>query len=203
MNQRREGSHSLELVLISPPEMRPGEHEVLERLVKGGLRRFHLRKPGAARTEVQEYLARLSPAALGRVVLHEYHDLAAEWPVAGVHFKERDRALGAAIPPGVQGAVSTSCHSLESVRTSHFFSYVFLSPVFESISKPGHGPGFAVKELVAVQEAPRPVYALGGIDRKTLRLVREIGFAGAGVMGAVWSAPDPFEAWHELEEECR
>ena len=82
---------------------------------------------------------------------------------------------------------------------------MFLSPIFDSISKTGYTSSF---DLSAVQEslqklATRPGYqpqvlALGGISAKTLPLARQAGFAGAAVLGAVWGSANPVRAWQEL-----
>jgi thiamine-phosphate pyrophosphorylase len=39
-----------------------------------------------------------------------------------------------------------------------------------------------------------PVYALGGVTPARLPAVQELGFAGVGVLGAVWEADDPVAA---------
>ena len=41
--------------------------------------------------------------------------------------------------------------------------------------------------------------ALGGIEADKLAAVREAGFAGAAVLGAVWQSPDPVAAFRQLQ----
>jgi thiamine-phosphate pyrophosphorylase len=81
--------------------------------------------------------------------------------------------------------------------------YAFLSPIFDSISKEGYAAaGFDSAELAQVLcKAPMPVYALGGITPERLPAVRDMGFAGAGILGAVWAADDPIAAWHEFQRQ--
>lgn len=101
------------------------------------------------------------------------------------------------VPEGHRGTVSRSCHLLEEVRLAKDFDYVFLSPIFNSISKQGYGSGFTAEELqqAAAQGIITPrVIALGGMDANTIPQAAKLGFGGVAVLGALWedylSAPD-------------
>ena len=61
----------------------------------------------------------------------------------------------------MEGAVSRSCHSLEEVAESRELDYVFLSPVFDSISKQGYASHFSEEQLRGHVDAR--VMALGGV----------------------------------------
>lgn len=66
------------------------------------------------------------------------------------------------------------------------FEYCFISPVFDSLSKPGHHAGIDKKELAwALDEVETRVVALGGLDNRTLPLLPK-GCWGAAVLGAIW-----------------
>ena len=88
------------------------------------------------------------------------------------------------------GTVSRSCHSLAEVAAwRDRLDYLFLSPVFDSISKQGYRAGFAPEELLrAAREGiiDRRVMALGGITPDNLARVRAWGFGGAVVLGDLW-----------------
>lgn len=104
---------------------------------------------------------------------------------------------------------SRSCHDLATLRASlgHYDS-VFLSPLFPSISKPGYGPGgnLSHAEIAALLAARTPaerrttVLALGGITAARLPAVRALGFDGAAVLGALWQAANPVQAFAELQD---
>jgi thiamine monophosphate synthase len=71
------------------------------------------------------------------------------------------------------------------------YDYVFLSPVFDSISKEGYRAAFSHEELLRASEAGlinAKVIALGGIDATTLPLLKPYKFGGIGVLGAIWDA---------------
>jgi len=46
----------------------------------------------------------------------------------------------------------------------------------------------------ALSQACMPVYALGGITSDRLPAVKQLGFAGVGVLGSVWQSIDPVNA---------
>ena len=82
--------------------------------------------------------------------------------------------------------------------------YVFLSPVFDSISKTGYAAAFPDgAELSDRLICSRyPVYALGGVTRERLEEVHALGFAGAALLGAVWEAADPVAEFQAASRAC-
>lgn len=177
------------LLVITWPDFFPGEAEILTRLFQAGLPRLHLRKPGASRAELQAFLATLAPIYYPRIALHDHLDLAAEPAFAGrlggLHLNRRNTA----VPAGYAGPVSCSCHSLEEVAGKKAFGYVFLSPIFPSLSKQGYGEGFPPALLHEATRAgliDEHVIALGGISTATIPQLAETGFGGVAVLGALW-----------------
>ena len=87
-------------------------------------------------------------------------------------------------------SVSRSCHSLEDIKVSSDCDYVFLSPVFDSISKIGYKQGFTPEQL---HDAKRSklingnVIALGGLTAKNIPVAHHYGFGGVAVLGSLWS----------------
>jgi len=119
----------------------------------------------------------------------------------GLHLTEAARA--AAPPTRTQGlTLSASLHSLADVpqrvgqeNNRCPFDYVFLSPIFDSISKTGY-PAASFDEEALVQTlagAACDVVALGGLDARTALSAARTGFAGAALLGCLWgpSVDDP------------
>jgi thiamine-phosphate pyrophosphorylase len=85
--------------------------------------------------------------------------------------------------------VSRSCHSFDCLQDSADFPYVFLSPVCDSISKPGYTGAFTPESL---HQAHRQgiingrVMALGGMNAATIPFAAACGFGGVAVLGALW-----------------
>jgi thiamine-phosphate pyrophosphorylase len=86
---------------------------------------------------------------------------------------------------GAHLVIGASCHCLDDVLRAETegADYVYLSPIFESTSKPGYGPALGVAALEAVvAQVKIPVFALGGITRANEALCVEAGAAGiAGI----------------------
>jgi thiamine monophosphate synthase len=162
------GGELLLIVLTSPRDV-PGEVELLKELLESGLERLHLRKPGGSPAELLEGLA---PRWGSRLVVHGSSELAARYGVERVHRVN-----------------STSVHSWEEFRAlPPGLDYAFISPVFDSISKPGYR---AAADLLEIPPGPlpcRPV-GLGGVSADTIGLMLTRGWTGAAVLGWIWEKP--------------
>lgn len=69
------------------------------------------------------------------------------------------------------------------------YEYVFLSPLFPSISKEGYGSGFslsALREAAGRGELGEKVIALGGLSVETIPLLKDLPFGGVAVLGGLW-----------------
>lgn len=106
-----------------------------------------------------------------------------------------DDSAGSGQADGRRFSLSRSCHSLEEIRDNlAVCDYLFLSPIFDSISKQGYGAAFDRKELeqaAARQLLQDKVYALGGVCAKNIGTLLQIGFHGAAVLGDLWQAAVP------------
>lgn len=101
------------------------------------------------------------------------------------------------------GLVGRSCHDGDEIERARAeaLDYVTLSPVFETPSKPGYGPGLRLVGLSrAAGSASMPVYALGGVTPANARECIDAGAAGVAVMGAVMSSGSPTDVAHRLVE---
>ena len=97
-----------------------------------------------------------------------------------------------------------SFHSLEEIdEYKADYHYAYLSPIFDSISKKGYRSAFDLKTLgSSLRQLKRNLIALGGIDEDKIEIVRELGFAGVAVLGAVWNGKYPIEKFRQIKEKC-
>ena len=64
---------------------------------------------------------------------------------------------------------------------------MFLSPIFQSISKERYGSGFSLDGLRNAKGIiDDKVIALGGICPRTITKLKDIPFGGVAVLGALW-----------------
>ena len=177
-------------IVITSPDFVPGEAFFIDKLFGHGLDLLHLRKPGASADECRDLLERIPERWRGQVVLHEHFELAEAYGAHGIHLNRRNPQA----PEGYGGSVSCSCHSLEEVAASKpRRQYVFLSPIFDRISKVGYAAAFPEEQLrQAAKERliDRQVVALGGVTATNIAALRAWHFGGAAFLGDVWSRMD-------------
>lgn len=219
MSDRRLGA-----LLVLTDGSQTGDRSLLDTVrlaIDGGARTIVVREkqlPVAARRALTGAV-REAMAIVGGVVLVA-SDLTIE--ADGVHLAATDRFPHDDRPH----LVGRSCHGLADVvrAASEGCDYVTLSPVFETASKPGYGPGLGLTGLrdiiddfelgadgsppavVRASGRAMPVYALGGIDTDLAGVCLRAGAAGVAVMGAVMRAADPSRVTHGLlhaVKECR
>ena len=171
----------MHLIAVTRPEFFAEEPSQIVDLLKNGFKKVHLRKPESTAGELAELIERIPAEYREKLVLHDHYELAETYGLKGLHLNRRNPNP----PVGYQGRLSASCHSLAEIPVAlERCDYVFLSPVFDSITKPGYRAAFTEEEL---QKADLTnVYALGGVTPAKLPQLEKLGFAGAALLGAVW-----------------
>ncbi len=186
------------LIAITPEHTTGFERQAIVRLVESGFHRVHIRKPQYGLPEMRALIESLPASVYPYLSLHDHHMLALDYGLGGVNLNSRNRE----VPCGFDGLVSCSCHSIDEICAREC-DYYFLSPVFNSISKPGYVSAFSKKELsdaLGGRLSGREVYALGGVDARSLPAVRELGFAGAALLGAIWRGDSFGEIANNIDE---
>ena len=123
--------------------------------------------------------------------------LAGDLGAIGVHLAADDPSSS------FGGLVGRSCHGDNEIEQAgaEALDYVTLSPVFETSSKPGYGPGLRLVGLSrSSASASMPVYALGGVTPANAGECIGAGATGVAVMGAVMSSPSPADVVNRLVE---
>lgn len=191
----------MKLVVITRPDFFEGETDIVNELFRSGMERLHLRKPKASEDELSVWLQHIDHQYYGRIVLHDCFPLAEIFALGGVHLNSRNPKA----PQGILGmTVSRSCHSIrEVIQHKSECDYLFLSPIYDSISKEGYGAAFSCIELKRAAEEgiiDSQVFALGGVSLEHIPEIRSLGFGGAAVLGALWQAADPVKYLEVLAE---
>ena len=203
----------MRLVVISSPGKFESEIKTVTRLFNCGLETFHLRKPKFSQRRMNEYLSLLPQEHLKNVIIHSHYRLASKYKLKGVHLteKQKDKKFITGLKlkvlkwtnPDIR--ITSSFHNIAGLLTDKtHYEYVFLSPVFDSISKKGYGskfnPSTLQKSLRLLKCAN--LIALGGIDEDKIEICRELGFTGAAVLGAIWNSKDPIEKFKRINSLC-
>ena len=183
-----------DVIVITKPEMFPGEADMVNTLFANGMQRLHLRKPGASEEEMAEWIGRIDLPFRQRIIVHDHHRLLRTMGLGGIHLNARNPEAPAWFSAERQKCrsvtLSRSCHSLEEIaQWKGVCDYLFLSPIFDSISKGGYTSAFTRETLLQAYHDglfSKPVYALGGVSAYNIRSIYNYGFAGAAVIGSLW-----------------
>lgn len=172
----------MKLLAITRQEFWTGEAAAVCRLIDAGWERVHIRKPQASAAETAALLEQIPACYRSRLSLHDHFELAERYGVGGVHLNSRNPEP----PANWRGSVSRSCHTLEEVARYQNLDYLTLSPIFDSISKPGYRSKFNLKELAASGLPLHKVYALGGVRKMHFKALENVGFGGAAMLSEAW-----------------
>ena len=173
-------------IIITSPEFLSGEATFISKLFSQGLDLLHLRKPEASLEAYKRLLLQIPKHWYSRIVLHEHFALAEKFGLHGIHLNRRCSQ----VPDSFRGSISCSCHTLEEVKKQKASKdYVFLSPIFDSISKVGYHAAFSptlLKQAAIENVIDEKVIALGGITANNIFLVKEWHFGGVALLGDIW-----------------
>ena len=186
--------NNLKLIVITRPQFFEGETALVNAMFGQGLMRLHLRKPQATEEELAEWIGQIDEPFRQSLVLHDHHKLSRTMHLGGIHLNSRNPEA----PEWVSEAkrersftVSRSCHSISEIRQHRdSCDYLFLSPIYDSISKEGYGAAFSREELEEARSCgllSDNVYALGGVSLDKLPELLTYGFYGAAILGDLWN----------------
>lgn len=189
----------MKLILITPPKFFIEEDKILTTLFEEGLDVLHLRKPDTSPMYSERLLTLIPKQYHKRIVTHDHFYLKEEFNLMGIHLNKRNPN----IPLNYKGHVSCSCHSLEEVKQKKaHFNYVFMSPIFDSISKKEYLSNFSAEELKQASKSgliDKKVIALGGIHTGNIQTLKKYGFGGVAVLGDIWDRYDEHETINYAE----
>ncbi len=191
----------MKLIVISNPINIQDEHAILSSLFEAGLSYFHLRKPDFTAQELEEYIQAIPEQYRDKVVVHSHHQLAVEYGLKGVHFTYKNPYQGSDNFPKEMHR-SASLHSLEEIQNAGpAFQYLFISPVFDSISKVDYKSNIdkmALKLFLQEEDKTTEIIALGGINSDTVAEAADMGFDGVALLGSIWMSAEPLESFKLL-----
>jgi len=180
----------MRLIVITSSERVEQEAEKINALFEAGMEILHIRKPDFSKKEYINLLDKIKQEYHHKIKIHEFFELTENYNLLGVHLNVRN--------PNYTGKkklnVSKSVHSTEELENIDEYDYVFLSPIFDSISKKGYLSNFDDEILLSASESGKinqKVIALGGINQQTLPLLKKYAFGGVAVLGGI--APPPPE----------
>lgn len=176
----------MKIIAITLPMAIDEDLYLMSTLLDNGIDTLHLRKPLADIDYCRMLLRQLAPHHRAKIVVHDYPDLYNEFALKGIHINKNVVAL----PEGYNGVKTRSCHSIdEVVKFKGQYDYLFLSPIFNSISKPDYQSAFTHSELSQASLngiIDAKVIALGGVTFDRIPYLKELNFGGVAMMGGLY-----------------
>lgn len=189
----------MKLIVITRPDFFVEEDKIITALFEEGLDLLHIRKPETSAAYSERLLTLIPSKYHKRIVTHEHFYLKEEFNLLGIHLNSRNPRK----PFDYQGHVSCSCHYISELKEyKNMYDYLFLSPIYDSISKREYRSPFSPEEIrEAVKEGiiDTDVMALGGINLDNIIEIKDYGFGGAVVLGDLWNKFDPCTDSNYLE----
>ena len=176
----------MQLIVITSPKIVEQESKKINVLFESGLKILHIRKPNFNKKEYIDLLEGIKEEYHTRIKIHAFFELVNKYNLLGVHLNARNLHY----MENKIVNISKSCHSIEELGKIDMYDYVFLSPIFDSISKKGYRSNFSDEILTAASltgKINKKVIALGGINKDTLPMVKKYGFGGVAVLGCIWN----------------
>jgi thiamine-phosphate pyrophosphorylase len=175
------------LIVVTHPGHLNDEIDICKDLLDAGLQRLHVRKYKWNPDKIEEWLSHFSQEHLNKMSVHHQVGIFEKLHLGGVHLPYKNDF---SFSKRTDQTFSCSVHTWEEAKNAlEHCDYIFISPVFDSISK------IAYKQNSDLLKVPddlknKKIFALGGIDDTNLADVHKMGYYGAVVLGYIWNNPD-------------
>ncbi|MGM9846652.1 MAG: thiamine phosphate synthase [Muribaculaceae bacterium] len=167
------------IILFTSPSEVTGEAEMLTLLLQNGLNYLHIRKPEWSKENIGNLIAKIPACYHPKIKLHDCYELAEHFDV-GVCLNSRNTSV-----PNCIKHISKGTHSMQETADAENYDYVFISPVYDSISKAGYMSNSSLIETANITGKTNLV-ALGGVKLSNLKEIRRKGFYGGAILGDIW-----------------
>jgi thiamine-phosphate pyrophosphorylase len=185
------------LVITDCRQARTPIADIVEAACATGCRWFSLREkdlPAEEQVALAQSLLPIARRVGARVTLHGDAELAGMAGLDGVHLPSGGDAARARALLGRERLVGISIHSAAEAQKLDpaLVDYAIAGPVYETVSKPGYGPGLGPHGIAAIVAASSvPILAIGGIGAEKAQELVRAGVAGIAVMGSIMRSSAP------------
>jgi thiamine-phosphate pyrophosphorylase len=176
------------VIVISNPQFISNEIAIINSLFNDGLEVLHLRKPEADVLEMSKFISQIDNRFHSQIMIHSHYELLNSFNLRGIHFTEKTKCRQDEFA-NVTCKKSRTVHELADLNlVKSFIDYVFLSPLFPSVSKVGYSKQWNFEEMKRDLYRKRnfEIVALGGITLDNMKQIRELGFNDFALLGSIW-----------------
>jgi len=189
------------IIVITPEEFVKNEIEIINELFQEGLDLLHIRKPFINSEEMEDFIQKIDLKFHAQLVLHSNYNLAENFKISRLHFKEIDRQNDL-YKSFTNKTISTSVHNIETFnQLDTDWEYSFISPVFPSISKKGYGENSTIlNDIKKRTHSNVKLIALGGINEKNIDKTFKSKIDGVALLGAIWENDEPLNIFRKCRK---
>lgn len=184
-------------IVLTPGQDAANERQRANVLLQQGVHRLHIRKHGYSEPQYREYIEAIAEEYRERLVIHHFYHLLKEYGLAGIHLSSHarmDNAIRAEVSDIDTFLISASFHSWKEIEADDTpYGYVFISPVFNSISKPGYDAAIHLAQAtptralrIAKNSYCPAIIGLGGVTMENTAILERNGFDGGAMLGSIW-----------------
>lgn len=198
----------MKLIVISPSGETESEISYLLSMFDQGLPTYHLRKTNFSTRKLKNFLAEIPEKYHDRIVIHSHHELAMAFNLKGIYISSvhKKQKLKTSLKMfwikfhKRKLLVSCTLRSIGDILNySPKYNYVFLSPVFNSLSG-NFQAGFTEQNLHhALSITQYTVIARGGISTETIQKAHKLGFHGVAFYSGIWKTKNPLEEFKKIK----
>ena len=191
---------NFKLIVFTVSDFFIDEEKNISELFANNLEILHLRKPNFSLENLRTVIEKIPKEFHSRIVIHNNFELLQDFDLKGIHLTEKQKNNFELLQQCYENdkIISTVCHSLDEIEQQrNRYEYIFLSPIFDSISKQNYNSKFSTVELLAAKNnkiIDEKIIALGGINLKNIKAIYDLGFGGVGVLGSLWNSFNDFDA---------
>jgi thiamine-phosphate pyrophosphorylase len=204
----------MKIIVITSNRRDEKEPEIVNSFFANGLETLHLRKPRLSTRELSEYIEKIPAHFHKKIVIHSHHKLAGKYNLKGIHFTKshlhhprktwfRMKMLG--LKRNINTLTLSSSHSKLSTLydVGEFnYDYVFLSPIFDSLTGKFQSGFYEEGIKAAIAKTGKKIIARGGVDFSKVEKINELGFEGMALYSALWEKADPLEEYIKVLKRC-
>ena len=201
----------MKLIIISSSVHIENEAQIITKLFEAGLETYHLRKLKWSTQKMKEFIKQIPIHFHDRIFIHSHYNLAYTFKLGGIHLtsshKKRKLRTWLMVKwiklkrPHIH--ISTSFKTIGDLLDTepiYDYAYVFLSPVFDSISSKFQS-GFTEHSLnSALHKTKLNVIARGGVDIKSIEKANKTNFKGLAFYSSIWKTKDPVAEFNKIVE---
>ena len=135
----------MKLIVVTAPTFFVEEDKIITALFEEGLDILHLRKPETPAMYSERLLTLIPQKYHKRIITHEHFYLQEEFSLMGIHLKHPQPQKNRTIIQDTSAVPATRWTKCGTRNI--FYDYLFLSPIYNCITKTGVTSGFTAEEL--------------------------------------------------------